>query len=135
MHELAGIRSTKDESPGLTSYWSIDRILYNLVGHRITVQTAKRLLIMRADGDRRDVDDIIKQDGLELRQLAREVYVDMAQSLIAANQGMAEKIKKGQTGKLKWFVGQMMKQGGKSVDPEQSTEVLEELLEVGSPVK
>ncbi|KAL8822294.1 MAG: hypothetical protein Q9191_006968 [Dirinaria sp. TL-2023a] len=130
VHELPGIRSTKDESPGLTSFWSIDRVLHNLVRGKITAQTAKKLLMMRADGDRRDIDDIIKQDGLELRQLSRETYMDMAQSLIGANQRMVEKIKKGQAGKLKWFVGQMMKQGGRSVDPEQATKVLEELLEV-----
>ena len=133
VHELPGVRSINDESLESPLFWSMDRILYNLVEHKITAQTAKKLLMMRADGDRRDIDDIIKQDGLELRQLSRDTYVDMAQRLVEANQAMAEKVQSGQTGKLKWFVGQMMKQGGRSVDPEQATAVLEELLKVRPP--
>ena len=83
------------------------------------------------DGDKRGVNTIIDQDNLSLQRLSREEYITMAQALLDEDPKKAEQIQKGkQLGKLKFFVGQMMRQGSGRVEAQKAEAVLKELLDL-----
>lgn len=106
-------------------------ILSDLSENRITGTTAKRLLAMIFNGDSRDIKTIIYEENLALRHLSRDEYFAMAQSLIGENNDKVKQIQqKGQMGKLKWFVGQMMRQGEGKVEAIKAEAILKELLGV-----
>ena len=106
-------------------------ILRNLHGGKITGSTAKKLLAMLFDGDKRDVNTIIEQDELSLQRLSQEEYTMMAQALLDEDPKKVEEIQKGkQLGKLKFFVGQMMRQGSGRVEAQKAEAVLIELLDL-----
>lgn len=134
IHELTGLFTTNigpwkwDQVETIVAPWELANILENLINERITGQTAKKLLIAKVDGDQRDIEVMIKEDNLTLRKLSREDYVAMARALIDANKSMAHQVRKGQKGKLMWFVGQMAKQGKGSIEATKAKFVLEELL-------
>ena len=107
-------------------------ILQNLDEGKITGSTAKKLLAMIFDGDERDVNTIIEEDDLSLQHLSREEYIMMAQALLDKDPKTVEKIQTGkQLGKLKFFVGQMMRQGLGKVEAQKAEVVLKELLGLG----
>ena len=134
VHELPGLFTVQDEY----SDWhhiekeipvvAVAQILQYLLARRITGQTAKKLLAMKSQGDKRDIDMMIEEHSLILRTVSREDYVAMAKALIDANQDMAQNAQKGQSGKLMWFVGQMMRQGKGSIEAEKAKAVLVEIL-------
>ena len=104
-------------------------ILQNLDRGKITGSTAKRLLAMVFDGDARDVNAIIEQDDLSLQRLSRDEYVAMARALLDEDPKKVEQIREGkQLGKLKFFVGQMMRRGSGKVEAQKAEAVLRELL-------
>lgn len=104
-------------------------ILQNLEEGKITGSTAKQLLAMVFDGDERDVNTIIEQTGLSLQRLSREEYIIMAQALLDKDPKTVEQIQKGkQLGKLRFFVGQMMRQGSGRLEAQKAEAVLKELL-------
>ena len=106
-------------------------ILQNLDEGKITGSTAKRLLAMLFDGDKRNVNTIIEQDNLSLQRLSRDEYIMMAQTLLDSDPKKVEQIQKGkQLGKLKFFVGQMMRQGSGRVEAQKAEAVLKELLDL-----
>ena len=118
-------------SPELVPSNTMVDILSNLSENRITGTTAKRLLAMAFNGDRRDINTIINEDNLALQHLSRDEYLVMAQSLINENNDKVKQIQqKGQMGKLKWFVGQMMRQGEGKVEAIKAEAILKELLGV-----
>lgn len=84
---------------------------------------------MSFDGDERNVNTIIDQANLGLRHLSREEYIMMAQALLDKDPKKVEQIQKGkQLGKLKFFVGQMMRQGSGTIEAQKAEAVLKELL-------
>lgn len=104
-------------------------ILQNLDERKITGSTAKKLLAMIFDGDRRDVNTIIEQADLNLQHLSHEEYVIMAQALLDKDPKKVEQIqKKKQLGKLNFFVGQMMRLRSGKVEAQKAEAVLKELL-------
>ena len=118
-------------SPELVPSNTMVDILSNLSENRITGTTAKRLLAMAFNGDRRDINTVINEDNLALQHLSRDEYLVMAQSLINENNDKVKQIQqKGQMGKLKWFVGQMMRQGEGKVEAIKAEAILKELLGV-----
>lgn len=105
-------------------------IIDNLIALRITGRTAKQLLTMAFDGEPRDINTIIKAEKLELVPLPREEYLALGQRLIDENGEMVQQIKqKGQVGKFKWFVGQMVRKGNGKVEGARAEAILRELLE------
>ena len=133
LHELGGLLSAAalPFSPDFVPPSSMVDILSNMSENCITGTTAKRLLAMAFHGDRRDINAIIHEENLALRHLSRDEYLAMAQSLIDGNDDKVKQIQqKGQMGKLKWFVGQMMRQGGGKVDAIKAEAILKELLGV-----
>ena len=135
IHELGGVIASSEriftndcgKRPAALVY-----VLRCLVKKQITGQSAKKLLLLALENPDRGVKELLKHENLELKEIPRAEYLRKAQSLIDTNQEMAEKIRKGQQGKLMWFVGQMMKDGKGSIEAHRAREVLEELLAVGS---
>ena len=83
------------------------------------------------NGDKRDVNIIIEQDDLTLQHLSQEEYIAMAQALLDKDPKKVEQIQKGkQLGKLKYFVGQMMRQGSGRIEAQKAEAVLVELLDL-----
>lgn len=129
IHELGGVMSTSGKpiremgGPRIMA-----SILLALVQNRITGQSAKMVLQDKCGSDvsTQHIEAAIKD--VEIQKLSTEEYRAMAQSLIDANQTMAEKVLRGESGKLMWFVGQMIRQGKGSVEADKAKAVLEELL-------
>lgn len=104
-------------------------ILSNLFQGRITSTTAKRLLAMVFDGDRRNVNDIIEEEDLELHPMSHDDYLAMAQQILDENPQKVKQIEQGkQYGKIQFFVGQMMRRGEGKVEAEKANDTLKELL-------
>lgn len=104
-------------------------ILQNLGEGKITGSTAKKILALVFNGDERDINTIIEQEDLSLQRLSRYEYVTMAQALLDKDPQKVEQIQKGkQLGKLKFFVGLMMRQGSGKVEAQKAEAVLVELL-------
>ena len=81
------------------------------------------------NGDNRDVKKIIEQDDLSLQRMSQDEYVTMAQAVLSEDSKIVEQIQQGkQLGKLKFFVGQMMRQGAGKVEAQKAEAVLKELL-------
>lgn len=134
MHELGGLLSASEKafSPDIVPAEALASIIRNLLGSRITGRTAKQLLSMVFEGDARTVYTIIDEENLRLHPLTAEEYQGMAETVISENSQMAEKVKKGQTGKLQFFVGQMMRQGEGRVEAVKAEAILRQLLGLGN---
>ncbi|KAK4690486.1 hypothetical protein P7C71_g6316, partial [Lecanoromycetidae sp. Uapishka_2] len=131
LHELGGLLSTASIpfSPALVPAPKMADILVTLYGKRITGATAKRLLAKVFDGDGRSIQSIIDADGLGLQHLSQQDYVAMAQTLIEDNEDKVKQIQeKKQLGKVKWFVGQMVRQGEGKVEAQRAEAALKDLL-------
>ena len=85
---------------------------------------------MKFDGQERDIEGIIDEEGLWLVPMKNEEYISLAQSLLDENDDIVRQIQeKGRMGKLQWFVGQMMRQGEEGrVEAEKAEAALKELL-------
>ena len=83
---------------------------------------------MKARGDKREIELIIDEGDMSLREVSREDYVAMAKALIEANPIMAQKVRRGESGKLMWFVGQMVKEARGNIEAEKAKFVLEDIL-------
>lgn len=132
LHELGGRLSASNTafSDNRVTPAAMASIIDNLIALRITGRTAKQLLTMAFDGEPRDINTIIKAEKLELVPLPREEYLALGQRLIDENGEMVQQIKqKGQVGKLKWFVGQMVRKGNGKVEGARAEAILRELLE------
>ncbi|KAJ4303394.1 hypothetical protein N0V90_002287 [Kalmusia sp. IMI 367209] len=105
-------------------------IIAHILRKQITGSTAKRLLLVKFEGDSRAVDQIIADEDLLLRPLTHDEYVDFAQQLLAEKSSIAKEIvEKQRHQKIKWFVGQMMARSAEgTVEPATAEAVLRELL-------
>lgn len=104
-------------------------ILINLHENKITGATAKRLLGMVFDGDKRSIETIIDSEGLALQPMPQEQYVKMAQAFLKENKDKVKQIQeKKQLGKVKWFVGQMVRQGEGKIEAQRAEATLRNLL-------
>lgn len=131
LHEMGGLLSAAATpfSPKLVPPETMADILANLYDDRITGTTAKQLLAMVFNGDKRVINTIIKAENLELQHLSRDEYLAMAQTLIDKNAEKVQQIQqKRQMGKLMWFVGQMMRRGEGKVEANKAEATLKELL-------
>ena len=131
IHEFGGIKSPSEDTSEIFTFPTVTaEILLALIRKRITGQSAKKILQTRfgRSGCSDSVETIIKQQDLELQRLSDEDYRTMAQNLIDANHQMAEKVRNGESGKLMWFVGQMMRLGKGSAEAHRAKAVLKESL-------
>lgn len=132
LHELGGLLS----KAGLG--WDAElvpaRSLAELIDlhqrKRITGPTAKEVLAMVFDGDRRPVGQLVQEENLILRPMSREEYVALAQAAIAVKPEMVPQIRdKQQLGKLGFYVGQMMRMAEKGrVEAPKADQILREII-------
>jgi aspartyl-tRNA(Asn)/glutamyl-tRNA(Gln) amidotransferase subunit B len=132
LHELGGLL-TKADLPWETQRVPCDmlaQIIDQLLRQRVTGSTAKQVLAMVFDGDHRAIPQLLEEENLVLRPLSQEEYLALAEAVISQNPQMVTQIReKNQLGKLGWFVGQMMRTGGKDrVEARRAEEVLRELI-------
>lgn len=132
LHELGGhlTKSNLSWDPELVPAQSLAEIIDQQNRNRITGATAKEVLSMVFNGDRRPIPQLIEEENLVFQPLSREEYIELAQAAIALNPQMVEQIRtKNQLGKLGWFMGQMMRMGEKGrVEAPKANEILKELI-------
>ena len=118
IHELGGLLSASAIlfSPGVVPAKSLATILVRLHDNQITRTSAKRLLAIVFEGSGEDVDFIIKEESMTIQHFSEDEYRKMARSVIRAHPDKVDQIRLGQTGKIKFCVGQMMRTGHGNVD-------------------
>ncbi len=132
LHELGGLFTTSGEAwnESIVPADQLALLPAHLLQKKITGRTAKQLLTMKFEGDERDVDDIVDEEGLWLVPMQKEEYIALAQRLLDDNDDIVQHIKKkGRMGPLQWFVGRMMREGEEGrVEAEKAEAALKEIL-------
>jgi aspartyl-tRNA(Asn)/glutamyl-tRNA(Gln) amidotransferase subunit B len=132
LHELGALLTTSElawADNKVTSGVLAD-ILDQLIHNKITGSTAKQILKLVFEGDKRSVDRIITEDGLAFRPLSDEEYEGLAKEVMEGSPDVVEQIRdKGRTGKLMFLVGQMMRQGEEGrVEAQKAEKMLRQLV-------
>jgi aspartyl-tRNA(Asn)/glutamyl-tRNA(Gln) amidotransferase subunit B len=124
--ELGTLFKDLDFDPSRVPAKDLASIITHLQSNTITSRSARKILLMKFEGDARPVGQITEEQNMQLRPLSEEEYVTLAQSLLKEKPDMVRDIlEKGQEKKIKWFVGQMMSRSGEgSVEPGVAEEVL-----------
>lgn len=132
--ELGGLITTADIawSEDIVSSQQLASIILHLQRRQITGPTAKQLLARVFYGDQRPVEKIIEEENLLLRPMTRDEYLSLVQGVLNDNPDTITVIKeKGQTGKLMFLVGQIVRRGEDGrVEAKKAEEMLRELLEI-----
>ncbi|QDS71751.1 hypothetical protein FKW77_009020 [Venturia effusa] len=137
IHELGGLFS-KAETPWSAqqvSSSSLAAIISKVLQKKVSHDSGKKIMAMIFAGDERRVSIIAKENKMIMQDISEDIYTQTAETLVRDNPEMAKAIKeKGQTGKMMWFVGQMMKritqqtgQGG--VKPELAKKAIAKALD------
>jgi aspartyl-tRNA(Asn)/glutamyl-tRNA(Gln) amidotransferase subunit B len=128
--ELGSLFGDRDWSPSFVTAAQLASIITHLQRQTITSRSAKKLLLMKFEGDTRPTKDIIEEEDMTLRPLSSQEYLELAKGLLEEKPDMVKDIvDKRQVKKIKWFVGQMMlksKEG--SVEPDVAEDVLKKEL-------
>lgn len=130
--ELGGLFTDAEWSDSRVTSSELASIIEHLLRKQITGRTAKSLLAQKFGGDARSVEQIIREEGLLLRPLSRQEYLDLAQTVLDSKPDVVKDIvEKQRHQKVKFFVGQMMARGAEgTVEPETAEIILRELLEL-----
>ncbi|KAK2802771.1 hypothetical protein FQN51_004299 [Onygenales sp. PD_10] len=132
LHELGGLLSKSDLpwDPERVPAQRLAEIIDLLSRKKITSSTAKSILAMVFDGDRRSIAQIVEEDNLLLQSLSREEYVVLAEEVMRQNPETVTLIRdKGQLGKIGFLVGQLKRAGEKGrVEAQKANEILRELI-------
>ncbi|KAI4114975.1 MAG: hypothetical protein LQ338_007928 [Usnochroma carphineum] len=134
LHEMGGILSAGEMafSPDTLPAGDLAYIIMMLEMGKITGRTAKQLFAKKFNGDNRNVQTIIDQENLLLEPLSDGQYVAMARHLMDSNPAMVAAIKKGQIGKLGFFIGQMMRKGEGKVVARKAEATLKHLMGISN---
>ena len=138
LHELGSLLSTSTEqafSPSLIPSTHLSHLIHlqhylNL----ITSVSAKRLLRIIFDGDKRPVKEIITAEGLLFNPMSDAEYAELAAKIIANYPDHVKDIRKnGKVGKVKFLLGQMMRSVAAEekgrIQAQRAEEVLKRQLE------
>jgi aspartyl-tRNA(Asn)/glutamyl-tRNA(Gln) amidotransferase subunit B len=132
LHELGALLTTSEMAwaDNKVTAGILADILDQLIHNKITGSTAKQILKMAFEGDKRSVDRIITEDGLALRPLSDEEYEGLAKEVMEGSPDVVGQIReKGRTGKLMFLVGQMMRQGEEGrVEAQKAEKMLRQLV-------
>ncbi|KAL8748386.1 MAG: hypothetical protein Q9184_007343 [Pyrenodesmia sp. 2 TL-2023] len=130
LHEMGGLLSARGTifSPDRVPARDLAYIVMMLESDKITGRTAKQLFARKFDGDEQNIEAIVEGENLQLIPLSDEQYAAMARELLDNSPSMVAQIKKGQTGKLGFFVGQMMRKGEGKVVAQKAEATLRHLL-------
>lgn len=128
--ELGSLFKDEPWDPNRVSSKDLAAVISFVRRKEITSPSAKRLLLIKFEGDERTVQDIVHQENLLLQPLSQEEYINLAKALLDENPKMVKDItEKGQAKKVMWFVGQMVARAPDgSVEPGKAKMVLQELL-------
>ncbi|KAL8708791.1 MAG: hypothetical protein Q9220_006352 [cf. Caloplaca sp. 1 TL-2023] len=135
IHELGGLLSASETifDPDQVSPGDLALIITMLEVKKITGRTAKQLFAKKFHGDARDIRTIVKDENLTLVNLSKKEYVAMARDLLDSNPAIVLQIKdKGQIGKLKFLVGEMMRKGKGKIVAQKAEATLRQLLDISS---
>lgn len=132
LHELGALLS-KHEAP-----WSpldvpasdLAQILYRLEKGKITYPSAKLILKLKYEGDKRDVQRIIEEDGLAFVSLSTVQYEKIAQEIIEQHPQILKDIQEhGKIGKIQFLMGKLLRHPDKgNMQPREAEKVLRRLI-------
>lgn len=132
LHELGSLMTTSEVgwADNKVSVEALALIIDQLLRGRVTGSTAKQVLKMTFEGDLRDVERIVDEEGLAFHPLSGDEYALLAREVMESNEDVVEQIrKKGRTGKLMFLVGQMMRKGEEGrVEAKRAEEILRQLV-------
>ena len=133
--ELGSLFKDLDFDPSRVPASELATIIAHLQRRNITSRSAKKLLLMKFEGDTRSTDQIIEDENLVLKPLSDTEYASLAQTLFSEKPDMVKDIvEKKQEKKIKWFVGQMMARSAEgSVEPDVAERVLREQIGLDEP--
>jgi aspartyl-tRNA(Asn)/glutamyl-tRNA(Gln) amidotransferase subunit B len=128
--ELGTLFKDLDFDPSRVGANELASIIAQVQSKNITSRSAKKILLMKFDGDVRPADRIIQDENLLLKPLSESEYTTLAQTLLEEKPNMVKDIvEKKQEKKVKWFVGQMMARSAEgSVEPDVAEKVLRRQL-------
>lgn len=128
--ELGSLFKDLDWNPSRVAPDQLASIITHLLRKTVTSRAAKKILLMKFEGDVRPTKQIIEEEELTLTPLSQEEYAALARALLSEKLDMVKDIvEKGQEKKIKWFVGQMMARSREgSVEPDVAEQVLKELI-------
>jgi aspartyl-tRNA(Asn)/glutamyl-tRNA(Gln) amidotransferase subunit B len=131
--ELGTLFKDLDFDPSRVAAKDLAFIIGRVQHNTITSRSARKLLVMKFEGDARLIGQIIEEENLQLKPLSQEEYAALAQSLLQEKPDMVKDIvEKRQDKKIKWFVGQMMARSREgSVEPDVAEKVLREEIARG----
>ena len=114
LHELGSLISTSGRpwSGNRVTAAQMAQIIHQTISNHITSSTAKLILRLIFEGDRRSVLRIIDQDKLAFRPLPQSDYEQLARQVMEKHPTVVKDIQeKGQKGKVMFLVGQLMRLG------------------------
>jgi len=95
---------------------------------------AKSLLTAMVEGDKREVGELVVAMGLDA-SVEDGVIEQLCSELVEAHPKEADEYRGGRRRRMKFFVGQVMKQTKGQADPQKATALLERILEQGAPLR
>ncbi|KAI9698101.1 MAG: hypothetical protein M1820_007609 [Bogoriella megaspora] len=132
LHEIGGLltTSTREWHDQPVHAQHLIDLISHLVRRDITSSSAKQIVAAIFNGDERSVSSIIEDEGLFLRRMSDDQYIELAKELMKENPDMVRAVtEKHQKGKLMWFVGQMMRRGEQgSVEADVAAKHLKSLM-------
>ncbi|EXJ59970.1 hypothetical protein A1O7_04118 [Cladophialophora yegresii CBS 114405] len=112
LHELGALLSSDGrhwDDNVVTSRTMAD-LIYRLKANEITGVSAKQILKLIYNGDKRSVPNIITQEDLRFFEMSSESYEGIAKDIIEKHpQHVRDIVEKGKIGKLQFLMGQMMR--------------------------
>lgn len=112
LHELGALMSTEERewNPHAVPFRQMASIINSLKQNAITGASAKHILKLLFDGDKRAVRLIIKHENLHFSELAPQIYEAIAKDIIARHpEQVKDIVEKGKVGKIQFLMGQMMR--------------------------
>jgi aspartyl-tRNA(Asn)/glutamyl-tRNA(Gln) amidotransferase subunit B len=128
--ELGSLYKNIDFDPSRVAASELASIIAHLYRKKITSRSAKKILLVKFEGDTRLTNQIVQDENLALKPLSRTEYVALAQKLLEEKPDMVKDVvEKQHEKKIKWFVGQMMARSVEgSVEPDVAEQVLRQQL-------
>jgi aspartyl-tRNA(Asn)/glutamyl-tRNA(Gln) amidotransferase subunit B len=124
--ELGSLFKDLDFDPSRVPASELATIIGHLQRKHITSRSAKKLLLMKFEGDARFIDQIIEDENMVLEPLSDAEYAALVRMLLSEKPDMVKDIvQKKQEKKIKWFVGQMIARSAEgSVEPDVAEKIL-----------
>lgn len=112
LHELGSLLSTDERqwSGALVPCDVMAEIIHRLREKQITGASAKQILKLVFNGDKRPISQIVRQEELAFSEMSAEEYQTIAKEIVGKfPQHVKDIVEKGKTGKLQFLMGQMMR--------------------------